>query len=130
MLAARIAETRQLTKDALLPLDVDEGLKLLEGSELERSVKFEGVLYLGDAETITAGQVLNQRLWKLEGIARGALTVEPDEWREAFQEYRRARSAFYEAARSSLEIPQARVPIGDWVAPPSAVAGEALIPRD
>ncbi|MBQ0982913.1 hypothetical protein [Micromonospora sp. M61] len=128
MLAARIAETRQLTKGAALPLDVNEGLEMLEAAELDRSVKFEGVLFLGDAETIAAGHALNQKLWRMEAISRGTITADSGEWREAFQQYRRARSAFYDSARSSMDIPRAGISIGDWVAPPSAVEEAAFNP--
>jgi hypothetical protein len=128
MLAARIAEARQLTKGATLPLDLDAGLESLEAAEMDRSIKFEGILYLGDAETIAAGHALNQKLWRLKGIAQGSITADSQEWREAFQQYRRARSAFYDSARSSMSIPRAGVSIGDWVAPPSAVGAEAYHP--
>jgi hypothetical protein len=61
-------------------ISTEEGLELLAGAETERSVKFEGVLLLGDTATIEAGMALNSKIWRMQCMARGELSVDPKSW--------------------------------------------------
>jgi hypothetical protein len=90
-------------------LTESEGLAMLSDAEGERSLKFDGVLMLGDTATITAATELSRRVWRLHSFARGELRVDVEIWAEAFEEYRRARIDFYHAARRSMGVPAASI---------------------
>lgn len=88
-------------------LEESEGLAMLSDAEGERSVKLEGVLMLGNTETIAAARELTRQLYRLYSFARGELPVTPQIWDEAYSAYRLARTRFHDAARNSLGVPQA-----------------------
>ncbi|MCU7725609.1 hypothetical protein ODJ79_17915 [Actinoplanes sp. KI2] len=88
----------------------DVALEELSYAEAARSVAFEGVLMLGDSQTIDAGVVLNRQVWRMQQMARGELPVDARRWRDTFHEYRRVRMNFYRAARRSMGVPSAEMP--------------------
>ncbi|HYN92353.1 MAG TPA: hypothetical protein VES42_00685 [Pilimelia sp.] len=86
-----------------------EGLAQLSDAESDRSLAFDGILLLGDTATIAAATDLSRHVWRMHSFARDELPVDARIWRDAFADYRRARSAFYDAARASMGVPPADI---------------------
>jgi hypothetical protein len=113
MMSARVVAARGIDTGHA-PMDTDEGLRLLTDGELDRAIKFEAVLLLGDSDTARKAQELSEQLWRLEDMARGDVNTNATEFDRAYLVYRRLRSEFYWAARKSMGVPHAEIPLDSW----------------
>lgn len=109
-LAARyqmIAAARGLVSGPM-PLEPTPAV-LAELGELEsrRSALSETLALLGDTEANTASKTLDHCVWRLECLARGVATEVEQNWDEAYQDFRNARSRYVERARAGLGVPGA-----------------------
>lgn len=113
MMSARVVAARGIDTGHA-PMDINEGLTLLRDGELDRAVKFEAVLLLGDSDTIRKAQELSEQLWALGDMARGEVKTDRDQFDQAFLTYRRLRAELYHAARLSMGVPKAAIPLETW----------------
>ncbi|MGW2659103.1 hypothetical protein ACWC1D_36450, partial [Streptomyces sp. NPDC001478] len=81
-----------------------EVLAELGEMESRRSALSETLGLLGDTEANTASKTVDHCLWRLECLARGVPLETEQNWDEALQEFRAARSRFVEHARASLGV--------------------------
>ena len=70
MMVARVVAARGI-ETGHTPMEVEEGLQLLHKGELDRALKFEAVVLLGDTSTVRKAQELSEQLWLMEDMARG-----------------------------------------------------------
>ena len=104
-IAGRIAAGRGLLGSDLEPLiPTQENLDLLAAAENERARQWETVLLLGHPQTVAAGRNWHEHAWRLEAYARALLTGNNSDWRTARAAVDVARDAFYESARSDLQV--------------------------
>jgi hypothetical protein len=91
-LAVRIAAARGLpfTEE---PLDPEVGVAQLAAAEGERTVRWETVLLLGDAETVAAARSWHQSVMQLVWFARGKLSGQT-EWNHAIRHMEAKRDRF------------------------------------
>jgi hypothetical protein len=110
LIASRIAAGRDLGSDTepLAPTQVN--LDLLAAAEAERASQWETVLLLGHPKTVAAARNWHQHAWRLEAYARALTTGDASEWREVRTATDVARAAFYESARSDLQVEGGSLP--------------------
>lgn len=109
-LAARyhmIAAARGLVSGPMELEPTPEVLTELGELEARRSALSETLGLLGDTEANTASKTLDHCLWRLESLARGVTTEVEQDWDQALQEFRSARTRFVERARADLGVPGA-----------------------
>lgn len=109
-LAARyhmIAAARGLVSGPMELEPTPDVLTELGALESRRSALSETLGLLGDTEANTASKTLDHCLWRLETLARGVPTGVEQNWDQAFQEFRTARSRYVGHARASLGVPGA-----------------------
>lgn len=116
MLTMRVVASRGVDA-GVQPIDTQLGLTELDRAEGERSTKFEGVLLLGDTATARAAQNLNEALWGMHRLARQGEILDADLWWKFFRKYREARVELYAAARRSMGVPAADIPLSSWQVP-------------
>ncbi|MFF5206000.1 hypothetical protein [Streptosporangium sp. NPDC000396] len=102
--------TRQITAqhglhDAAPGVDGDKAMALLDEAETRRSLTYEAVRMLGDAQTIRVTGELNDAVHRLEWLARGKLDTDPDVWEKCWRLYTNATNAFHENFRRELGVP-------------------------
>jgi hypothetical protein len=100
------------------PLDLDNGLTLLQEARERRTKAWESVLLLGDAATIAAAHNWRLAVQETERIALDHSRGD-DDWATAVQAVNHARDSFYAAARESLTVN------GGWVAQAAWLTTEA-----
>ena len=91
-----------------LPANVDpfpgeEGLQQLAAAELERAARWEAVLLLGSADTITAGRNWHHEAWTLQWMVRSN-SQDVELFKQTYVRADNARFGFYEAARADLGV--------------------------
>ncbi|MEV4163767.1 hypothetical protein [Nonomuraea dietziae] len=91
--------------DAAPGVEEGKALALLDEAETNRSVTYEAVRLLGDAQTIRTTRELNDALHRLEWVAREKLDANPDVWEQCWQMYVAASNAFHESVRRELSVP-------------------------
>ena len=113
-ISGRIAVGRGLTGSDLESLaPTQENLDLLAAAENERARQWETVLLLGHPQTVAAGRNWHEHAWRLEAYARALLTENSLDWRATRDAVDVARDAFYEAARSDLQVTGGGLPSRD-----------------
>jgi hypothetical protein len=105
--------------------DYGEALAELNRLSHERTVKWEPVLLLGNAETIAAARTWHRRVGHAGLFARGERTG-AEEYRALLDQVNADRARFYEAARKDLGIKGGEIlPGGPWETPsPITADGE------
>jgi hypothetical protein len=79
----------------------DELLAQLHQADNDRAGKWETVLLVGTPATVAAARSWHHTIWHLKDLACPD-SCDPDEWINAVERSRDARSHFYEAARGDL----------------------------
>lgn len=99
-------------REANLPgtqAQLDELLAELHRADNERAVRWESVLLVGAPATVAAARSWHHTIWKLDNLARRDV-CDRQEWIDAVEQSREARSRFYEAARADLGLVGQRLP--------------------
>ncbi|MFD7307545.1 hypothetical protein [Promicromonospora sp. NPDC059942] len=90
------------------PVDPVAGLARLSGEELDRAVTdaWEELCLLADTDTVAAARRMRAAAKRMEGFARVGIDTEfdGDGWDSEALKLRRARDAFYAAARSRMGV--------------------------
>jgi hypothetical protein len=102
-LCLRLARTRGLPT-ASGPIPLNTGVDQLTQAATERTQSWYRLQLIGSLAAVTAGREWLDAVWDVEKFAIGDLDS-PAEWGEAIDKARRARSAFHEAARRDLGMP-------------------------
>lgn len=96
------------------PVVPDEAaLEELSVTEAERGQVWEGVLLLGDPETIDAARSWHESVWQIQAFAQGRLTG-IDGWESAVGSAERARDRYYDCARKDLDVVGRLRPTPAW----------------
>ena len=114
------------------PVDLNTGLKRLDEAENARTLSYEKVALLGDVRVIDAANNLNNKLWKMEWLARGVEPGSADLWLTARNEYVEALHQFQQVARGHLHVPAAgplrrEVARPEWVDQPPVTDGPSAL---
>ncbi|OEJ20986.1 hypothetical protein AR457_38755 [Streptomyces agglomeratus] len=97
------------------PIDRTTGLELLAEADAQRTKAWEGVLLLGDADTVAAAREWRWAVLQLERAARDL--AEPDfDWVAAVRRADDGRDRFYTAARAGLTVGSDDVAQSRWLA--------------
>jgi hypothetical protein len=96
--ARSLASTRGLLEGPP-PVDVETGIREISESDRELALAYETVQLLGDEPTGAAAHTWRLAVWQLSDYARGYLPAAPEDWAEAYAQYREARDAFQAAVR-------------------------------
>jgi hypothetical protein len=89
--------------------DLEEALNELGRLASERTAKWESVLLLGTAETVSAARKWHRLVGKAQAFVREGRT-NVDEWNILYDQINAARECFYEAARRDLDIRSGPLP--------------------
>lgn len=128
LLALRIACGRGYphTVDPVAP---DEAvLQALGVAEAERARVWEGVLLLGDPQTVAAARSWHESVWQVEAYAQGRLSA-PEAWESAVTQAERARDRYYDCARRDLGVAGGLSPTPPWRSRPLAHQGPGTRPE-
>lgn len=85
-------------------VDEERALIRLDEAEEQRTIAFERVALLGDAEVVEAARELNQIVWNLEWYVRGEPDRTPSGWDAALRDYVAALGRFHDSARRALSV--------------------------
>ncbi|MEU1164705.1 hypothetical protein ABZ372_30715 [Streptomyces sp. NPDC005921] len=96
------------------PIDRAAGLELIAQADAQRTKAWEGVLLLGDADTVAAARDWRWAVLQLERGARGIADDDFD-WTAAVRRADERRDRFYVAARASLTVGSGDVAQARWL---------------
>lgn len=126
MLAHRITATTR-PRSRSLPIDRQRGLELLADADVQRSKSWEGVLLLGDRDTVRAAREWRWAVTQLDSFARGVAAPDFD-WAGAVHHVDECRDRFYVAARASLTMGGDDVTQARWLVERGNSPGRAAAP--
>jgi hypothetical protein len=110
---ARLAATLGLAETdwgrGMHPVSVEEGLSTLADLERIRSSRWQKVLLLGDAHSVSAARAWHQAVWQIIWYARG-MKKGAAEFRRAYLDAVDARDAFFASARDDLGVARGPIP--------------------
>ncbi|MGW3819027.1 hypothetical protein [Streptomyces sp. NPDC005046] len=96
------------------PIDRTAGLELMAQADAQRTKAWEGVLLLGDADTVAAAREWRWAVLQLERAARGIADDDFD-WAAAVRRADEGRDRFYDAARAGLTVGSGDVAQARWL---------------
>jgi hypothetical protein len=86
------------------PIDRTEGAQLIARFEDERSVHFERLLLLADAEVIKSARAWQEAVWALHVIQNGPAAIDQTRFKGALQRAADLRNEYYATARGTLGV--------------------------
>jgi hypothetical protein len=111
-LASRMAVARGFEHPSE-PISLEQGLSELNVAMADRATRWETVLLLGSPDTIAAARAWHRCVDQYAFFARGLLS-DPEEWKQAYDEFVRSRAAFYRSARDDLGVDGLDLPPTSW----------------
>ncbi|MEV0442899.1 hypothetical protein AB0I84_27880 [Streptomyces spectabilis] len=96
------------------PIDQTTGLELIAEADVQRTRAWEGVLLLGDADTVAAAREWRWAVLQLERAVLG-LADDDFDWVAAVRRADEGRDRFYTAARASLTMDTDDVAQARWL---------------
>ncbi|MFJ5779556.1 hypothetical protein [Streptomyces sp. NPDC093094] len=95
-------------------IDRSTGLELMAQADAQRTKAWEGVLLLGDADTVAAAREWRWSVQQLERAARG-IAGDGFDWEAAVRRADEDRDRFYVAARAGLTVAGGDVAQARWL---------------